>query len=136
MFDRRYFALPALAGTLLGATVAAFAQVGPLPAASATAVQARSAAPYVAGQQRPGQRGRHRHNRVGHALRGLGLTQAQRGQIRGFMHSYRISRKSGTPQTRAQLLARIEGVLTPDERARFETRLSRHRAKAGPAPRS
>lgn len=129
----RYLALPALAGALLGASVAAFAQSGPPPAgpnAPYAATQSNGgAAPDTQGAARP-----HRHGGpMRRALKGLALSPEQRTKIHGFMHSYRAARASGTPESRARLIAQIEGVLTPDERAHFESRLHRQHPPANGA---
>jgi Spy/CpxP family protein refolding chaperone len=65
------------------------------------------------------------------ALSSLDLTADQQTQIKGFMKSFRDSRQTSTPETRKQLLAQIEGVLTPDQQGKFEAGMH---AKADEAP--
>ena len=104
----RLFLTPfALAGALLGASVAAFAQAE-APPAPAGAPQA--------GMHRP-------HGKMRAALATLNLSSDQRAQIKGFMKSFRDSRQTATPETRKQLIGQIEGVLTPDQQSAFETQL-------------
>ncbi len=123
--NRHYLALPALLGALLGATVAAHAQGVPTPQ---PAVSAPSAAGAPGTQPR-----KHRGNRMMRALRNVGLSSAQQTQVRAAMQSFRASRTSGTPETRAQLKANIENILTPAQRTQFEAATQR-KARAGAQP--
>ena len=119
---RPYLALIALAGSIAGASVAARAESSsyPLPTAPPGATGQAPGAP--TGQARP--------NRLRAALAQLGLSPAQHSQILSMITSYRAARGTSTPITRKQLLANIEGILTPDQQRRFQT-LIRHR---GPRP--
>ena len=119
MPSRPYLSLLAMAGALLGATIAANAQSYPLPTAppGATAPNAQPAAP---GALRP------HHNRLRMALRSLTLSSDQRGQIRAAFQQFRASRTSATPMTRRQLRGQIEGVLTPAQRGQLRTWMQQH----------
>jgi Spy/CpxP family protein refolding chaperone len=119
MSNRLILAPLALAGALLGASVAAFAQAAPAPAA---APQNADGAPTPA---------MHHHSKMRAVLSSLDLTADQQTQIKGFMKSFRDSRQTSTPETRKQLLAQIEGVLTPDQQGKFEAGMH---AKADEAP--
>ena len=127
MPNRPYLSLFAIVGSLLGASVAAGAQAA--PASSATMASPAAAMP---GAQH------HHGGRMGRALRALDLSASQQSQIKTLMTSYRSSRTSATPQTRKQLMAGIENVLTPTQRSQFETAMqhSRHsgNALASPSP--
>jgi Spy/CpxP family protein refolding chaperone len=75
------------------------------------------------------------------AMRGLGLSAAQRQQIVSIMKNSRAANKSADPQTRrANRLAmrqQIDGVLTPDQRTQFHAKLAQARSHVkpnGPAP--
>jgi Spy/CpxP family protein refolding chaperone len=110
---------------LLGASVAAGAQTYPLPTAPPGANAAPAAAPGAA--QHPARR------RFRAVLRQLGLSPAQRTQIRSMIVSFRASRGTASPMTRRQLLTQIEGVLTPEQRSQFDAAMHPHR-RAVPAP--
>jgi Spy/CpxP family protein refolding chaperone len=115
----------ALAGTLLGASVAALAQSTGAPAPAA------SPAPYAAGSHA-------RHHRGG-AFATLGLTPDQRAKLKAIRDQYRASQQSGTPETHAQLRAQIDAVLTPEQRAKLQAYRRAHRHGHGlgapsPAP--
>jgi Spy/CpxP family protein refolding chaperone len=77
-----------------------------------------------------------------HAMRGLGLSAAQKQQIAGIMKSSHGANKTADPQTRranAQALhQQIEGVLTASQRTQLHAKLAQgrpHRVKPnGPAP--
>jgi Spy/CpxP family protein refolding chaperone len=109
MFNRLILAPFALAGALLGGSVAAFAQAAPAPATAAPQNADGAPAPAM-----------HRHAKMREVLSSLDLTSDQQAQIKGFMKSFRDSRQTATPETRKQLLAQIEGVLTPDQQGKFE----------------
>jgi Spy/CpxP family protein refolding chaperone len=129
-----FLALPLLAGALFANSAVASAQTAP----AAPADSAASAAPAAAGAPPAPQAGghhRHRKNRMMAALRGLNLSDDQKTKIEGFMTSYRDSRTSATPETRGQLRAQVESVLTPDQRTQFDTKLKHHGPPA-PAPAS
>jgi Spy/CpxP family protein refolding chaperone len=117
--SRLVLTIIALAGALLGATVAAPAQTYPLPTAPPGA--------NAPGAQAPG--APRRGNRVRTMLRDLNLSSDQRGQIRAMFQQFRAARNTATPITRRALLAQIEGVLTPQQRSRFEARLQRARIR-------
>jgi len=121
MSNRLVLAPLALAGALLGGSVAAFAQAAPAPAA---APQNTDGAPAPA---------MHHHSKMRAVLSSLDLTSDQQTQIKGFMKSFHDSRQTATPETRKQLLAQIEGVLTPDQQGKFEAGMH---AKADEAPQS
>ncbi|MDQ2857090.1 MAG: hypothetical protein M3R53_00375 [Candidatus Eremiobacteraeota bacterium] len=113
-----------LAGTLLVAPFAAFAQNAAAPAPNATIPAA-------------GTSGHHRGSAMRHALKTLGLSADQKTRIKEIMTSYRASRHSASPQTRRQLRANIEGVLTPDQRTRFAAAMqqqARSRSQGARAP--
>jgi len=116
---RPYLSVLAIAGALLGGTVAAHAQSYPMPTAPAGASANQPTAPTTDG--RPRHRGRMRE-----ALQNLNLSPAQRGQIRTAFQQFRAAKSSATPMTRAQLRNQIEGVLTQAQRQQFETNI-RHR---------
>ncbi len=127
MPNRPYLAVLALLGALLGAGVAAGAQTASPAAPPAYA----SPLPGVTATQR------HRGGRMARALGSLGLSPAQRARIKGARQAYRSSRGSANPETRAQLRAQIEAVLTPSQRARFDAAMQhgrRHRASASASP--
>jgi Spy/CpxP family protein refolding chaperone len=109
MLNRLILAPFALAGALLGGSVPAFAQAAPAPATAAP--QSADGAPAPA---------MHRHAKMREVLSSLDLTPDQQAQIKGFMKSFHDSRQTATPETRKQLLAQIEGVLTPDQQGKFE----------------
>ncbi|MBD5603774.1 MAG: hypothetical protein IAI48_01570 [Candidatus Eremiobacteraeota bacterium] len=119
----RLFLTPfALAGALLGASVAAFAQAEAPPAPAPAAAGAPQA-----GMHRP-------HAKMRAALATLNLSSDQRAQIEGFMKSFHDSRRTATPETRKQLIGQIEGVLTPDQQTAFETALHAPAPAAQPQP--
>jgi len=128
--SRLFLTIIAIAGALLGATVAAPAQTYPLPTAPPGA---NASGPNAPAGQAPG--APRRGNRVRAMLRDLNLSPDQRGQIRAMFQQFRAARNTATPITRKALLARIEGVLTPEQRTRFQARLQRARIRrpAGPA---
>jgi Spy/CpxP family protein refolding chaperone len=108
--------------------LAASAQVVPAPGMAAPA---------------PGAPQHHHHHgsRYMHAMRGLGLSPAQKQQIAGIMHGARGQNKDADPQTRRAnaraLHQQIEGVLTADQRSQLHANLAQGRQHAkpnGPAP--
>lgn len=114
-------------GTL--ALLAAFAM--PLAASAQTFPNPGAAGPAPSAQQPP-----HHHHRNPYmrAMRGLGLSAAQRQQIAGIMKASRAASKGADPQTRrANRLAmrqQIDGVLTPDQRTQFHAKLAQaHQTK-------
>jgi Spy/CpxP family protein refolding chaperone len=120
VFIRPSLALFALAGALIGASVAARA-AAPYPLPTAPAADA--------GQTQAGAPAHPRRNRFRAALAQLDLSDAQRSQIRTMMQSFRTARKSATPMTRRQLVTNIEGILTPGQRTQLQT-LMRHRRRS------
>jgi len=121
------------------ALLAAFAM--PLAASAQNFPNPGSAGPAPSAQQTQQQPAHHhRRNPYMHAMRGLGLSSAQRQQIVGIMKSSRASSKGADPQTRrANRLAmrqQIDGVLTPDQRTQFHAKLAqaRHMKPNGPQP--
>jgi Spy/CpxP family protein refolding chaperone len=123
MSNRLILAPLALVGALLGGSVAAFAQAAPAPAAAAP--QNADGAPVP---------GMHRRSKMREVLSSLDLTADQEAQIKGFMKSFRDSRQTATPETRKQLLAQIEGVLTPDQEGKFEAGMHAKAADQAPQP--
>jgi hypothetical protein len=84
-------------------------------------------------------RHRHHHNRYMHAMRGLGLSAAQKQQIAGILKNARTQREqrqAADMQTRragAQALrAQIEGVLTASQRTALHAKLAAGRRGAKP----
>jgi Spy/CpxP family protein refolding chaperone len=118
-----FLALPALAGALLGGSAAAFAQSATAPPYAMPGAGPAGAPPAAYAPRR--------RSPLQQALRGLALTPGQRARIRNYTAAYRQSRASGVPEKRAQLIAQIEGVLTPDQRSLFATQLRRARHPAG-----
>jgi Spy/CpxP family protein refolding chaperone len=117
-------------GALLGAGAAAGAQTYPLPTAPSGA-NAGPAAAAPGGPQHPARR------RFRAVLRQLGLSPAQRSQIRSMIVAFRASRGTATPMTRRQLLTQIEGVLTPQQRSQFDAAMHpRRSAMPAAAPQS
>ena len=120
MFNRTPLAVFAILGSLLGASVAAGAQTA-----------AFSPAPVASGGAAANGTHQHHHGgRMGRALQGLNLTSDQRARIKTLMTSYRASRTSVTPQTRQQLVAGINDVLTPAQRTQFSAAMA-HRRRDG-----
>ncbi|MFZ1126176.1 MAG: hypothetical protein WAN59_13645, partial [Candidatus Baltobacteraceae bacterium] len=68
----------------------------------------------------------HHHSRLARALRSLDLSNAQRTQVRAILGEARQAKQSGTPETRRQVIGKIEAVLTPGQRVKFEAALKRH----------
>jgi Spy/CpxP family protein refolding chaperone len=66
-----------------------------------------------------------------HAVRGLGLSDAQKQQVAGIMKSWRDANKNADPQTRRAsvpaLHQQIEGVLTDSQRSQLHTNLAQGR---------
>jgi Spy/CpxP family protein refolding chaperone len=110
-------------------------------AASAQTVPAPGAAAPAATAQHP-HHGHHHHNRYFHAMRGLGLSAAQKQQIASIVKSSRGANKNADPQTRrANVRAmhqQIEGVLTDSQRGQLHAKLAQGRGHGvkpnGPAP--
>ena len=125
MSTRSYLSILTIAGALLGGAVAANAQSYPMPTAAPGASSSQQGAPNHTGAPR------HR-NRMRTALRNLGLSAAQRGQIQAAFQQFRASRSSATPMTRRQLRDHIEGVLTPAQRQQFEANIRHRSAQAAP----
>jgi Spy/CpxP family protein refolding chaperone len=113
--------LAPLALALLGGSVAAFAQAAPAPASP----QNDDGAPAPA---------MHHRSKMRAVLSSLDLTADQQAQIKGFMKSFRDSRQTATPETRKELLAQIEGVLTPDQEGKFEAGMHAKAADQAPQP--
>jgi Spy/CpxP family protein refolding chaperone len=123
MSNRLILAPLALAGALLGGSVPAFAQPAPAPATAAP--QSADGAPPPA---------MHRRAKMREVLSSLELTADQQAQIKGFMKSFHDSRQTATPETRKQLLAQIEGVLTPDQQGKFEAGMHAKATDQAPQP--
>jgi Spy/CpxP family protein refolding chaperone len=85
----------------------------------------------------PGQR-HHRGGHYLHALHHLNLSDAQRQQIRTAMTQMRQANQNVDPQTRRanikQLRSQIDGILTPDQRARLHNELRRQHRNIGAPP--
>jgi len=121
--NRTHLTIIALIGTLLGASVAASAQSDNAPG---------DAAPP----------GRHM-NIMQRAMQGITLSPSEQSQIEAAEQKFRDSRKSATPETRADLKADIEAALTPEQRTQFDgniktiraqMRAKRRAAESAPAP--
>lgn len=113
MNHRYTLSLFALAGTLLGAGVAAEAQTTqPQPPPNAPA-----GAP------------RHHHGMMGRAMAGLNLSDAQKGQIRAAREKFKASQSTNTPETHQQLMSDVEGAMSPTQRTQFEGNLKTMRAQ-------
>jgi Spy/CpxP family protein refolding chaperone len=122
--------------------LAASAQTFPNPGAPGSAPSAQQQQqpqqqqPPQQQQQQPQRPHHHRRNPYMHAMRGLGLSPAQRQQIVSIMKSSRGADKNADPQTRrANRLAmrqQIDGVLTPDQRTRFHAKLAQARSHMKP----
>jgi Spy/CpxP family protein refolding chaperone len=123
MSNRLILAPLALAGALLGGSVAAFAQAAPAPAAAAPQNADGAPAPAM-----------HLRSKMHEVLSSLDLTADQKAQIKGFMKSFHESRQTATPETRKQLLSQIEGVLTPDQQGQFEAGMHAKAADQAPQP--
>ncbi|MGB8267814.1 MAG: hypothetical protein WCE44_15930 [Candidatus Velthaea sp.] len=82
----------------------------------------------------------HRHGGIGHALKTLNLSPAQREQIAGIMKQSHAANKNADPKTRRanmkQLRAQINGVLTPDQQAQLKTELRKEHAARATAPKT
>lgn len=127
MFHRTYLGPIALAGALLGTSVAAFAQ-GQAPAPVAPAASATTG---------PAMNGHH-HRRGGWraALEGLTLTADQKTKIDSIMRAdqeaYRAGGNDQSPEARmaarAKMRTDVENVLTPDQKTQFEATLKYHRS--------
>ena len=119
--NRTHLTLLTLIGTLLGASVAANAQSNAAPADA------------------PPPHG-HRMNMLARAMQGITLTPAEQSQVDAAQEKFRASRKTATPETRADLKSDIEAALTPAQRTQFETNIKTIRAEmranraAGGAP--
>ncbi len=121
--NRTHLTIITLIATLLGASVAANAQSDNAPAD----------APPPA----------HHMNLMQRAMVGIALTSSEQTQIQAAEQKFRDSRKTATPETRADLKADIEAALTPDQRTQFdgnmksiraEMRAKRRAAESAPAP--
>ena len=113
---KRSLILVAACGPLLLSGATAFAQTAP---------DAPSAPPGATAGH-----GHHHKNKVRAALKGLDLSSDQKQQIASDMKAFRAAKQSGTPETRADLMSKVESTLTPDQRSRFESAM----AKAATAP--
>ncbi|HEY0393849.1 MAG TPA: hypothetical protein VGD01_05085 [Candidatus Elarobacter sp.] len=106
----------------LALPAAALAQQGP-PAPAATAVPGM-----------PGAQHGHRHNGLRNALRGLNLTPAQQSQIDQAFAQTRAANqnadKAARKANRRQLRARIDAILTPDQRTQLNAALKRNHRRA------
>ena len=71
-----------------------------------------------------------------HAMRGLGLSDAQKQQIAGILKSARGENKNADPQTRraniTALHQQIEGVLTDSQRSQLHAKLAQGRQNVRP----
>jgi Spy/CpxP family protein refolding chaperone len=124
----------------LGALALAAAFALPLAASAQTAPAPGAAAPAATAHHH--HRRHHHHNRYMHAMRGLGLSAAQKQQIAGIMKSSHGANKSADPQTRRAnakaLHQQIEGVLTDSQRSQLHAKLAQGRPRGvkpnGPGP--
>jgi Spy/CpxP family protein refolding chaperone len=68
---------------------------------------------------------------MGQALMSLGLSDAQKQQIRGFVADARAKSQNADPDTRRAnykaAFAKIDTILTPDQRTRFHAKLDQLR---------
>jgi Spy/CpxP family protein refolding chaperone len=106
--NRTHLTIITLIGTLLGASVAANAQSDSAPAAP--------------------QHG-HRMNLMQRAMQGITLTSSEQTQVQAAQQKFHESRKTATPETRADLKADIEAALTPDQRTQFDANIKTIRAQ-------
>ena len=115
------------ASALLVLPLAAGAQTAPPPPAAA--------APQTA--PAPGAPHHHSGGRYMRALRTLGLSDAQKQQIRSAIVATRQANQNADPDTikanRKALRAQIDGVLTPDQRAQLRAKLQAERQAPPPA---
>ncbi len=118
---QRSLAIVATCGALLISGSAAFAQSAPNAAIAAPTPPAAPASAH-----------RHRRNKLRAALHELDLSADQKTQIAGDMKAFHDSKRSGTPETRAELTSKIESTLTPDQRSRFKSAMAKP-ATAPPA---
>ncbi len=102
----------ALAGSWTGTTAAADAQ--------------------TQSQDGPATAGRHR---MADALMSLGLSDAQKSQIRGIMRDARVKSRNADPQTRRAnfraAMTKVNAVLTPDQERRFRAKMADMRRQRG-----
>lgn len=107
---------------VLSALVLAAAVAVPL------AAQAQSAPAPVAGARA------HHHNPFMHALRTLGLTDAQKQQIKALAASTKTANENADPATRkanrAKLQADVRALLTPDQQSKLQAEIDREKAQA------
>jgi hypothetical protein len=73
----------------------------------------------------------HHHNRFLHALRALNLSPAQKQQIAGELQAARAAERRAHRASARALNARIDAVLTPDQRTRLRTALERSQRAPG-----
>jgi len=118
--NRPYLAFPVLIGALLGTGVGAYAQTAPTAAPPAISTPVPGSNPAMRTHKRRG-------SRMMRNLRALGLSDTQKAQIKAARQSYRTSRNSATPETRAHLRTQIENILTPAQRTQFEATMQRKR---------
>jgi Spy/CpxP family protein refolding chaperone len=107
--NRTHLTIITLIGTILGASVSACAQSDNAPA---------DAAPSG-----------HRMNIMERAMQGITLTPSEQTQIQTAEQKFRDSRKTATPETRADLKADIEAALTPAQRTQFDGNIKTIRAQ-------
>jgi Spy/CpxP family protein refolding chaperone len=106
--NRTHLTILTLIGTLLGASVAANAQSD----------NAAAAPPHG-----------HRMNLMQRAMQGITLTPNEQTQVQAAQQKFHESRKTATPETRADLKADIEAALTPDHRTQFDANIKTIRAQ-------
>jgi Spy/CpxP family protein refolding chaperone len=132
-----FFRIAALAAALAIPAAALAQQAPPAPAPGAPAGM-------------PGQPGMHRHGGHGggfrHALQSLNLSAAQKTQVQQVLAQSRGANRNADPATRKanreKVRSQIEAILTPAQRAQFQTALQqarqRHQRQGGawasPAP--
>lgn len=120
MSNRPCLALPALFAALLGTGIGAYAQTAPTAAPPAISTPVPGSNPAMRAHERRG-------SRMMRTLQALGLSDSQKAQIKAARQSYRTSRNSATPETKAQLRTQIENTLTPAQRTQFEAAMQRKR---------
>ncbi|MGH7728691.1 MAG: hypothetical protein ACREM2_07875 [Vulcanimicrobiaceae bacterium] len=98
------------------------------PALAQTAPAQPTAAPAAPAAPRPHHR-HHRHSPMHYALRAANLSADQRSQLRALHQRFKAAEAAGTPIAPKDRLAQTEAILTPQQRATFETNLKAARAK-------
>jgi Spy/CpxP family protein refolding chaperone len=102
--------------------------------ASDAAAQGPAAAGQAAGAGAAGNPNARHH--FAEALMSLNLSDAQKSQIRGIMDAARAQAKTQDPDTRRATMrtafAKVQAVLTPEQRTAFKAKLAALRAQSPP----